>query len=702
MNIPAQNGRVEILMKMRKQQLLSTLHKQIRLNNWDEVQLTLEQYKCLQENVNGNFTRTEQEEEEEEEEKDNLLLLDTPLILLPNSIGWAAIHFTVLHCSSATETNRWWKWMILRVLEDNHNYHYGRSSSSSSGNDNDNDNIKAETTWSPFLHRTEAGYSSIDLFFAKRLFPFPFETNSVKEDASRLLNTIKKLVLHVQVQCASSVSAASVCTSTDRARSSTAEEEAVVNTYDGDNVDSSDCRNQHHALKTASSHFKIGKEDLEEQTLYKVQRQQQQCECSIIQDLRQRIRNKIKNERITEKGTNDGRKCCSNSTDFYCSSSNSIQNQDLDTRSSNSVSEIRQQQYYDNEVEEVMSSSQHFTESTQYSNQYLEQQQHQQSALGLSEEEIEEVVHFWYDMEILVMAAVHDTIHIDITENSDIVTVAPPSPTSISANHAGNKNKIIKKWLVVHALAITGCPTEVAKLAVSLYHEQIEERDENGNLPLHLACSSHSAGSFAEGSGLSNNNNNNGNSAQQRSDYNRTVLNNNKKGQSSNKKHKCSSSSSSSPMLKCLLDVYPQATTLPNSSQKLPMTLALCAGKYWYTGIQDIFQSNPLMLLSGQSRDAETKLHAFMVAAAAADFASSTNLTPGALIQVPSSTSEEMRMAQRIASKKIGSMWRFLPNVSKRKAIDTARTELEMMKLTTIFELLRIVPDACLVQRRTK
>jgi hypothetical protein len=173
----------------------------------------------------------------------------------------------------------------------------------------------------------------------------------------------------------------------------------------------------------------------------------------------------------------------------------------------------------------------------------------------------------------------------------------------------------------------------------------------------------------------------------------------------------CGPCSSCPPMIKHLLNAYPQATMIQNMNHQLPITIALYAGKYWHTGIYDIFKSNPIMVLAGLSRDVEkSNLYSFMIAATTTTvdlgmLSSVVSLPPTAITTTASSSSsssssiEVMRRAQRIASKKIGSMWRFLPKTSKDRAIKEAKIELEKMKLNTIYELLRINPEACCIER---
>lgn len=553
-----------------QKQLLSSLHKYIRLNNWKEIKLTLDY-------ANG-FSSSRHLCSEEDGDIDTL---SEPIILRPNSVGWTAIHFTVLHCSPSPDSSRW-KWMIMRVLEEYYQHdHRKRNSQAQEAQKS------MSTSISPFFKLTKAGHTSTDLFFAKRLFPFPFETSAVQEDASRLLNTIKTILR----ACEFSVTG-----------SGHRRDEIEENNY---KINGNFLRKENRKFCCILSH-------------------------TIIQDLKRRIRSKLKSQNINE-------------------SFNSPTISFIDEKSSGVG--------YENELLEVMSTSQHQYETTYFSSQYLENQGDHQTSLTitkLKEEDIQELINFWYDMEVLIMAAVHGTLSVECIGNDDVMTVMP-----MSASDTNTTNR--RKWLTVHALAQTGCPLEIAELAVLLYPEQISEKDEHGNLPLHIACSSHTTSSFAEGDDLSWNRKKNSNG---KNDYREL-------------RHSCS------PMMKCLLNVFPQATMAANSNHKFPITLALQAGKYWHTGIFDIFQANPMMLLTGLSRDIETNMHSFIVAAVSD-------------IEAKSSEMPTTGDTRKGLSKKSDCMWRFFKNsTSKQLAQKESREELNKMKLTTIFELLRINPGAC-------
>lgn len=511
---------------------LSSLHRNIRLNTWNEVQLILE--------IDTSYFISSEAE-----------WLNEKLIFTPNSVGWTALHFTILHYDSSYRL----RWMISRMLEE---YHHTRIHSLGY-----NESKADDCALSPFFAQTNTGYTSTDLFFAKRLFPFPFETNDVQKDANRLLKTIQFILKECQLS-----------------------------------------RESYHFYGTMEG-----------------------SESPIIKDLRHRILMK--------------RKYSCENDNWYSGSCPQPQSQ--------------AHSHY-TELDNIMTNSGHYNEAIFYNNHYLEGLENIVDK-GIANENVQELVDFWYDLEMILMAAVHETIYTECNFKND--TIQTVLMTKSSA-----ENTILqkRKWSTVHALAKTGCPHEISELAILLYPEQVAEKDEHGNLPIHIACSSHFTSSYTEGDDLS---------------Y--------KVKRRNNKKYEQKQSYCCAPMIKTLLSVYPRATTIQNANHQLPLTLALCSGKNWYSGIYHIFQSNPSMILTGISRDKSTNLHFFMIAAASNHSEESTSLSR-----------VDHRLAQRIISKKnIGVMWRsFRNSEAKRKAEKEAENELERMRLTTIYELLKINPSA--------
>lgn len=168
---------------------------------------------------------------------------------------------------------------------------------------------------------------------------------------------------------------------------------------------------------------------------------------------------------------------------------------------------------------------------------------------------------------------------------------------------------------VLHALARTACPREVALLAMKLYPGEVLERDSLGNLPLHLACRYEGA---------------------------ETVMS-------------------------CLLN---QASIL-DADDRLPLHIALLSGKTWQHGILNLWNACPQY---GGTRDKETGFPAFLLAA----------LPDPAVVQ---------RATKRLAADTCGSLWRFMPASSQKRALDEAKANVDLLHLSTVYEVLRAAPN---------
>ena len=261
-----------------------------------------------------------------------------------------------------------------------------------------------------------------------------------------------------------------------------------------------------------------------------------------------------------------------------------------------------------------------------------------------NEEYLDRIADFWHEMELLVMAATRMSLRM-IDEQNDM----------------NAEDNINDEWLILHGLSIVGCPSEIARLAVKLYPQQLRQRDSNGNLPLHLASLSHKTSSLAEGT------------------WNLGPGRN---------------SSTVPPMMSCLLDVYPEGALEMNSCGRYPINLAILAGKTWMDAVGSLFKAGPNVILSG-SLDSVTMLPSCMIAAlprcSSNDDSEGSNNDfleencTGAVIGIE----EEIRDKQN-ASKIMRSMWRFK---SKVRPEADARIDIEIIQLSTIYELLRIAPD---------
>ncbi len=278
----------------------------------------------------------------------------------------------------------------------------------------------------------------------------------------------------------------------------------------------------------------------------------------------------------------------------------------------------------------------------------------------MSEENLNALVDFWHEMELIIMAATQLSLSIDEIDEVE----------SESSSSLGTK----RRWYILHGLAKTGCPDEIAQLALALYPDQVRLRDHSGNLPLHIAASSHRASALADGTWQFN-----------------------EHGHGASKQEN-STTTTTPPMIKYMLRAYPEAGMELNAEGRYPINMAIAAGKTWLDGVGDIFLACPNVVLVG-SIDKPTNLPSFLLASLAwqVECMSPSNETDvgyparnnlGQLV----SFQEEMR-AKRNESSSIGSMWRYLPPESKARALKTAKSDIELIRTTTVFELLRAYPS---------
>jgi hypothetical protein len=176
-----------------------------------------------------------------------------------------------------------------------------------------------------------------------------------------------------------------------------------------------------------------------------------------------------------------------------------------------------------------------------------------------------------------------------------------------------------QEWSLLHALALTGCPRIVALLMMRLYPDQRTTRDNNGNLPIHIAASSPSLQSHH--------------------------------------------------ILIAFAEMYPETCCQLDSCGHLPLHLALAAGTTGHV-VECLWAAYPLY---GDPRDPGSNLPAFLLTAV-------------------DNASARYRKTFQVASCR--SMWRFLPHISQRRALNQARIQVELEELTTVFSALRALPDA--------
>ena len=258
-----------------------------------------------------------------------------------------------------------------------------------------------------------------------------------------------------------------------------------------------------------------------------------------------------------------------------------------------------------------------------------------QKETALDEDTLVEVEKFLHDMELLLFHT------FSIKKLANLVG---------STEHRG----IFNHWRIVHALAVVGCPREIGKLMIKLYPNQVRERDENGNLPIHLASSSHKTSSLADGTWH----------------YDAVY------GESNN---------SVPPMMKCLIEAYPEGVSEVDANGRFCINLALLAGKSWKEGVFELFSTSPHIILNGMV-DSDLGLPSFMIAALP------TNVSNQ--YQTLSLQSEETTV---VPVRQKSSVWISMPDKSKVRAPSGAKTgksQKNEMHLTTIYKLLRVVPES--------
>ena len=296
---------------------------------------------------------------------------------------------------------------------------------------------------------------------------------------------------------------------------------------------------------------------------------------------------------------------------------------------------------------------------------------------------LDALVAFWHSMELLLMVAYNGTIDLsEINDNSD----DGDDLESSDGDEADNRRR---KWRVVHTLAKTGCPSEVARLAVCLYPEQVQQRDENDDLPLHIAVRSSSSSSQWDATeddahALADIESLAGDAGGEREVNSVT-------GQVV-RQSSLSYIPACAPVIKALLESYPHAAACADGNRRLPLNLALVTGRTWRSGIADILEACPDALFG--TRDTATRLAPFMLAAVdQRELREHSHLAINGGVEYEEADEAELR-AKKIASNQIGGMWRFMSHETKQRVLEKVRQDIDIIKLETIFETLRAMPDA--------
>ena len=133
-------------------------------------------------------------------------------------------------------------------------------------------------------------------------------------------------------------------------------------------------------------------------------------------------------------------------------------------------------------------------------------------------------------------------------------------------------------------------------------------------------------------------------------------------------------------MIQALLGAHPRSASSVDRRGRLPLNLALEAGRTWRSGVRDIISACPDALFG--TRDPATHLYPFMLAAVDHSRA------------LASVETEEMTQARRPALATLGGLWRYLPDDDFELLHEAGRSAYELARLETTFLILRAYPEA--------
>ena len=168
----------------------------------------------------------------------------------------------------------------------------------------------------------------------------------------------------------------------------------------------------------------------------------------------------------------------------------------------------------------------------------------------------------------------------------------------------------------VHAVVAAQCPVPVVGLAAHLHPRQLGEEDEDGDLPLHIACRQRSP-SYAT-------------TYHRRGEDHCWQQQKERRGSASRHQNKRSryireleTQEHSPTTTDVLVTAHPEAAAVPAKDGSLPLNMALAAGNTWRQGgVMSLHNAAPYVL--GQ-RDGKTGLFPFMIAACAPEGEASDN-----------------------------------------------------------------------------
>mmetsp|Transcript_3882 Transcript_3882/g.8177 ORF Transcript_3882/g.8177 Transcript_3882/m.8177 type:complete len:588 (+) Transcript_3882:164-1927(+) len=202
-----------------------------------------------------------------------------------------------------------------------------------------------------------------------------------------------------------------------------------------------------------------------------------------------------------------------------------------------------------------------------------------------------------------------------------------------SCSKGASKLTVGRKWKVVHAAACGHCPPEVLRFSLKIFPTQLKQKNDEGNLPLHVAASS-------------------------------PIY------------IKQESEPSNEPMISKFLKLYPEGARKLNRAGRFPLTLALESGKTLSNGVKLIIDAAPKAVIT---RDIKTHMYPFMLAAARDD---------------QSTDEEKNEHAELIArSEYKHNDWMSFPAKATQALTKKVRLMQSHDQLNTVFELLRAGPN---------
>ena len=218
---------------------------------------------------------------------------------------------------------------------------------------------------------------------------------------------------------------------------------------------------------------------------------------------------------------------------------------------------------------------------------------------------------FMRKVELLIKAAYYGTIDDRILGIHEPSTACWPQQslprrrTLLQHSSTGareNNRKNATRFRMVHACAGIDCPVEMMKFAIKVYPNEVKEADEIGNFPLHIAAASVPS-SVTDGREIIG--------VDQWHQWERTIpeereqdplaptLSAQDKGSDSNDR----STRDLNTKIDVLLQACPVIVKEHNAQSKLPIHVALEAGRDWDNGIHSLLEAHPSILFQNDPEE---------------------------------------------------------------------------------------------------